>query len=463
MAISIQSRRSEHSITVWLTGLHETYKYDDRVLEFFIREEGTSQYESDDVLYEIPGMIGETGEHKFDSLNSSTRYEIKVVISWIGGRCQDQTYTKTISTTDPNPIIEYFDCFGEVPLEDGKLRAWCRFGATNISEGKTEYAIYARQTGTEYWWIKEGDNLYKSSIKEEGDSVKGSFTVALYNEKDVPSKSYDFRLVITAGSRVKEEIVTGVVVYFQPIEKITVEQNPNMSSDGEYVVNIDAYLKQDCVASFNCTVINVDTDTWYVQNILYQGELRNANEPLIMFSEYLPPGEYYVTVNIRVYETEEDYIEDEHSWIYIADKSMEFTVEEYELPVNYWQWTTKISKSSIIPYSNKVFYPVTATEWKNFISRIQELKAYMYDMDLSQEAKSKLEDIPTVFNTVNENSDFTVELYNEVARALQCLSYSTYWKYDIGEIDENTYLSANIFTNLRDQFNFIIDNIMGGA
>lgn len=463
MAISIQSRRSEHSITVWLTGLQETYKYDDRVLEFFIREEGTSQYESDEVLYEIPGMIGETGKYEFKSLNSSTRYEIKVVISWIGGRCQDQTYTKAISTTDPNPIIEYFDCFGEVPLEDGKLRAWCRFGAANISEGLTEYAIYARQTGTEKWWIKEGDNLYKSSIKEEGDSVKGSFTVALDNEKDVPSKSYDFRLVITAGSRVKEKIITGVTVYFNPIDKVVVYQNPKPYTDGTYHVEINTYLKQDCVTSFSCTVMNEDTGKWYTQNIMYMGETRNAGEPILVFFDDLPPGEYYATVNIQVYETEEDYIEDEHSYIYIADKSMDFTVEEYELPVNYWQWTTKINRASIIPYSNKVFYPVTATEWKGFISRIQELKAYMYDMDLSQIAKNKLEDIPTVFNSVNENSDFTVEIYNEVARALQCLSYSTYWKYDISEIDENTYLCACLFTNLRDQFNFIVDNILGGA
>jgi hypothetical protein len=105
--------------------------------------------------------------------------------------------------------------------------------------------------------------------------------------------------------------------------------------------------------------------------------------------------------------------------------------------LEYWYWSTPISPSSIVPFDG-AFHPVTAEEWNNFCDRLNTLGEGS-------------------FSEVRKGQDFSPEIYNEVATALRKISSPYGIKYAIDNINENTVLCAALFTNLQDQFNYIVD------
>ncbi len=448
MAISIRATRDEHSITVWLTGLNPEYNFDDRYLEYFICETGTNAWESDGTLYQIKRGITTTPKHKFYNLESSTEYDIKIIIGFLGDTSPDQEYTLTKWTADPKPILQKFNCFSDINADDDWLRASCHFSLDNISEGNTEYSISARQSGTEYWYPKEEDNIYKYSVTESGDSARGTIIVRLNSvSESEESRMFDFRLTVKTGALETHFFVYDVEIMYNPIDYLEVKQG-SRNSDGTYFVKVCCYLKKEGFYSFNMSFINNNTG----QGFTHDRETDYAIGDAIPFWDDLPIGNYTITVNVNAYNSKEDYEND--IWNTTATGYKNTYIDVVGPAVDYFEWDTEITPTRLMANCiNKEIHPVTATEWKRFISRITELKDFLMRHNMS------FIGFPDSFTKVIPGMNFSPAIYNEVAYALKILSYAAGEKYSIMQIDDDTVLTASLFSNLRDQFNFLVDNI----
>lgn len=134
---------------------------------------------------------------------------------------------------------------------------------------------------------------------------------------------------------------------------------------------------------------------------------------------------------------------------------------ETETP-EYWYWKQEYDLSSgevgtigtnAILYckENREIPTINAKEWNDFGEVMLNLKAYMESQGYS------VNGVRGSFTEVYPGDEITPEIYNEVAGALRALSSGYGIKYAIDDINDDTVLCASIFTNLQDQFNYIID------
>ena len=127
-----------------------------------------------------------------------------------------------------------------------------------------------------------------------------------------------------------------------------------------------------------------------------------------------------------------------------------------------WSWTTDISSESIIPTSPKGFHPVTAVEWNEFTERINDVRAYMYQLNPTYYATLANEyEFDTVYGASNGQNNnptvFTIDIYNQVVNNLIDLSY---WAgHNISTISSGQKLTASLFTDLSNQLNYIINQL----
>lgn len=133
--------------------------------------------------------------------------------------------------------------------------------------------------------------------------------------------------------------------------------------------------------------------------------------------------------------------------VYVVDNTRLTSEEVYtwgtiaSVRPNNWEWSTSISTSAYIPFSDNAFHPVTASEWNNFTARINEFRKYK---GLSE----------YTFTTVAKGDTFTAKIYNEAVYAIQGIDgYGTYLTFAVK--GETNALSASAYTSLRDELNAI--------
>lgn len=104
-----------------------------------------------------------------------------------------------------------------------------------------------------------------------------------------------------------------------------------------------------------------------------------------------------------------------------------------------WSWYTDIRSTSYIPVDKYGFHPVTATEWNDFTSRINEFRLYAGFSTYS-------------FTTVSQHQQFTPAIYNQAVKAIKGITgYGAY----LSEISSDTVLCASIFTSLASELNAV--------
>ena len=112
---------------------------------------------------------------------------------------------------------------------------------------------------------------------------------------------------------------------------------------------------------------------------------------------------------------------------------------------NNWVWSYNIASGSNVYFvSGKAIFIMTAIEWNNFTSRINEFRAYK---SLSSAS----------FTTVSTNMDVTKEIINEALNAIRAMSaYFTGGNVLISNrVAGQNILEANIYINIRDCLNSI--------
>lgn len=117
-----------------------------------------------------------------------------------------------------------------------------------------------------------------------------------------------------------------------------------------------------------------------------------------------------------------------------------------------WEWTSDMSGQIDVIMSPRfncpVVHPVTAEEWNAFLDHINIVREYvgLEHAGISYaSSESEVEDI--------EGALLTPEYYNEIVDLLLEFGFTS---NDLPYIDENTYLSADLFLRLRDVLNAAI-------
>jgi hypothetical protein len=123
-----------------------------------------------------------------------------------------------------------------------------------------------------------------------------------------------------------------------------------------------------------------------------------------------------------------------------------------------WEWTQEynlegggtgtICPEAYIPMDEMGFHPITAVEWNNFTNKIEEVRACLGGQPFG---------FTEVFGAsngyANNPSLFTVRIYNEAAEAIKVLGG------DIEPIENGQELNAQIFIDLQEQLNAVIDSL----
>ena len=96
-----------------------------------------------------------------------------------------------------------------------------------------------------------------------------------------------------------------------------------------------------------------------------------------------------------------------------------------------------------------VVCPITADEWNEFTERINEFRVYV-DENVYGMAEGKEYN----FTEVKPEDEFTLAIYKEAIEAIQYMGYDT--DKTLKNVD-TTYLSAELFTVLSDELNYILE------
>lgn len=131
--------------------------------------------------------------------------------------------------------------------------------------------------------------------------------------------------------------------------------------------------------------------------------------------------------------------------------------EDDDVP-DFWDWTQQyelstggtgtICADAYVPVNTTGFHPIKATEWNNFTSRIEEVRAY-----LGYQTKIGFTEVQGESNGYSSPTEFTAKIYNEAAKAIKTLGGN------ISTIASGQELNAQIFLDLQDQLNAVISKL----
>ena len=148
----------------------------------------------------------------------------------------------------------------------------------------------------------------------------------------------------------------------------------------------------------------------------------------------------------------------------VGSDGKEFTAYLYninitdELPsIEPWSWsqeyeltdttTGTICPEAYIPMDETGFHPVTAVEWNDFTDRINQARAHKGG------AQFEFTHVRGASNGSENPTEFTPRIYNEAAEAIGVLGGY------VSNISSGTELTAQLFIDLRDELNTIINSL----
>lgn len=124
-----------------------------------------------------------------------------------------------------------------------------------------------------------------------------------------------------------------------------------------------------------------------------------------------------------------------------------------EISLEEWNWTSPMTGQLSVTTDGQI-HPVTASEWNEFTNKLMGLKDYLISLGYV------FPDFPSAFSKADPEVPIK-DLYNEVSYAMFVLCNNSYGNVtDIyTPINNDTELSAKLFTSLRNNYNYIINNL----
>lgn len=385
--IALESRTSS-SITVYIKGLDPNYTESNlRMAWYYIKESSEDEYPREaSYWHSIPAGCSSTdisglGAYTFRYLNPSTKYDIKIEITNIADY-GDVILERSIWTKDPIPDITHFSVSRSSYEDTGVFLATCTFEVDDVSKGSTTYEIYARQSGTDTWYLKSGDDILYREIDETfgGGTVgiaKGYINIKCYNEDDDISKRYDFKLVVTINDEQDTRIIRDVALIRNVIlELVGYSEQQASGYDIGYKIVVDESISKYAkfmVSLYDTQYNLIGSHGPYHLESVFGGS--NEQSDMCAFGVN-NEGIYIIEAWITQYNSEEDYNNDN---IYIEDfMSCEVEVKSEPPVIEYFEaegtdgrgiymssWVTNIMSG----YSTyKIYISTDSVNWDKEIS-----------------------------------------------------------------------------------------------
>jgi N-acetylmuramoyl-L-alanine amidase len=199
--------------------------------------------------------------------------------------------------------------------------------------------------------------------------------------------------------------------------------------------------------------VGEDTESGTVwSDLVNTGQSYRETENLLVFNNVVN-GQYYIKAQTQ-------YVYNDFAITCVDDDGNNYTeqIENFDVTSKpqKWNWDKYTSKnggytalcsSSYLPISNKEVQPITASTWNRFTERINHVRMFRgLDTIVFSPACGKS-------NYSTESSGFTSAIYNEAADAINDLGGN------IPRINPGTVLSAQLFLDLKDELNNIIDTL----